>query len=1444
VIYNLAERISQTEADVIRSTEADSYSSHHYNNNDNLCSNNPPAPRTRSLSRTQSLNDLNFQLNLRERSAINVINGINSAFHAISLRLFLTEIFHYDLRQCNQWNSNRHNDNEMLRQLALIMKIEIIICEWDESNRLLSTSEIFNHVAASVSIPSHPISLDPNCPKYDSTSLIAAKLTNSVELLYIPSERHYQLLVPSEEGKEYYPYSSKGVLSDRDIQRTAQMNSPRRSSNSNKNKNIVNTDNNNNSTSNRRSGPKVNNNNANNPATELNSDAELDEAINLNQLTQSSSLNRMRTNHNMDSILARDHISPILIANHDPVYPEIKRHARFNYVAHSTNYMNVLLNAVNDSDNNGRGNTELIIKCLSQLLTVHVDVCRKSFKHSNSGARTGNRNISNNRNHNENQPDDNDNNERDVRTILGAIAKLKLNGIGRSIKYLAQNTKILDIHCKPDLIEQLRQLHPQIDESSQLPSVPSHVVEPTIDPDKLTKTLKRMCTGAAAGPSGLTMEHMRVLIETELGMELLAGVCTLIASGKLPEEAKSLLLSSRLIALEKPDGGIRPIAIGETLYRLTAAHLINELKDNIAEVLQPVQLGVGVKGGCEIVIHNIRKLLLDPRKKFAAITIDFKNAFNSVSRLAMFAELYKHESLAPLYRLAHWAYSGSSDLYIRDESGSMNPLIQSRTGCRQGDPLGGLLFALAVKPIFESVLKSHPEVRGAAILDDFTIVGPPEFIIEVYQKLEDVAGTINLEIQHRKCQFIYFHSFAEKLSDKVNEFATLKGIPIADKAFLLLGSVIGVDRDIIQQLLTSKVENTINDTLFRLLNHPKMPVQLAMIFLAKSAIQRLQYLARTMPPSEMRAIAKLFDDRVLDTALNKLKLNQISPKHKQKAIEWIRLPTKFGGMGLTQTLNILHYAWLASIHNAGNHKGNHLLAFTDRLDPNSDLFQQFIESLKHAKINSFPLADEESNENNQLNNEFASPNSFAVLPMDEDEINDIEMTMERKNDPPCDQPQPNSISRRKSKAIYRKKKRRAAPTILPLNPDDFMTMPFATECEMQHKLTQQDYTQKHNERLTIASSNDCKAEIILMHSIAAPGTNWPQIIPCYPSLILYDMEYCACIRMRYRLPINDSILADDPQPNSIARCPYCISGDYAVDPYHGLSCTRVPGGAKIDRHNAVAHCVAYWCRAAGAPVQREPTLYYRGNLRPDLVISLNYGKLLVDVTIVHPTSAGRVLAQTGADRPLVAADKVKQAKEAKYNYHKRTEAAQNDNIEFIACAIDTYGGIHPDAESLFNRIALNALDHSSIYSATTIINRLKADVAIAVQRGNAIAIFKGGEPNKIIANKDRSQGSSSTLVRNIKAPNKQRSQPANQNLYQRNINHNNNSNDIPIVSRNPFPSSSSVNQQTQQQTDQSHADSVSSSLSVRAEANQLLDSVGTSILMHSAHVNYGLMWRG
>ncbi|KAL2649955.1 hypothetical protein R1flu_018083 [Riccia fluitans] len=93
------------------------------------------------------------------------------------------------------------------------------------------------------------------------------------------------------------------------------------------------------------------------------------------------------------------------------------------------------------------------------------------------------------------------------------------------------------------------------------------------------------------------------------GFDLLFDLCTHIAQGRVSPSMAYLLGASRLLALEKPSGDVRPIAVGEVLYQLVARTLGFQFWEAFADHFSPLQFGVATRGGCKTIIHGLRTTL-------------------------------------------------------------------------------------------------------------------------------------------------------------------------------------------------------------------------------------------------------------------------------------------------------------------------------------------------------------------------------------------------------------------------------------------------------------------------------------------------------------------------------------------------------------------------------------------------------------------------------------------------------------------------------------------------------------------------------------------------------------------------------------------------------------------------------------------------------------------
>ena len=94
---------------------------------------------------------------------------------------------------------------------------------------------------------------------------------------------------------------------------------------------------------------------------------------------------------------------------------------------------------------------------------------------------------------------------------------------------------------------------------------------------------------------------------------------------------------AKLFALIKIDGGLKPIAIGNTLRHIASKCAGSKALSERKFFFGNVQVGCGSKRGAEIAAHSFRNLIErdDNPKCTVFLKLDFKNAVNSLNRETM-----------------------------------------------------------------------------------------------------------------------------------------------------------------------------------------------------------------------------------------------------------------------------------------------------------------------------------------------------------------------------------------------------------------------------------------------------------------------------------------------------------------------------------------------------------------------------------------------------------------------------------------------------------------------------------------------------------------------------------------------------------------------------------------------------------------------------------------
>jgi hypothetical protein len=398
--------------------------------------------------------------------------------------------------------------------------------------------------------------------------------------------------------------------------------------------------------------------------------------------------------------------------------------------------------------------------------------------------------------------------------------------------------------------------------------------------------------------------------ETKALHEALAAFCTQFVRGELPELQRDLFCGARLIPIAKKPSGIRPIAVGETLRRLAAKCLVEKHQAAVIEYLEPLQLGVGVRGATEAIIHRVKEWLHSGvPADHALLLLDFSNAFNTLDRTAMLRAI--SERCPHFLPYARFCYGAPTPLLGPGCS------LNSQCGTQQGDACGPLFFAVTVHPLAVQAAQAPDTTLAAWFLDDGSQAGSVAGLAEAVAKLEPAAAAIGLKLNRAKCKL-----FGPGLLDDLP--APLRGILWVPwtSGVRVLGTPVGRSPFVRAELaqVYAKLEAALDK--LQCLGDPQAASHLLRCCLGAA---KVVHLLRTASYTECAAFAKKVR-ALLKSAWGTVIGATLTEAHWSLA----SLPVRLGGFGASDPVIIHPQAAVASFLSAASGRAG--LPLT-RLDP-------------------------------------------------------------------------------------------------------------------------------------------------------------------------------------------------------------------------------------------------------------------------------------------------------------------------------------------------------------------------------------------------------------------------------------------------------------------------------------------------------------------------------
>ena len=449
-----------------------------------------------------------------------------------------------------------------------------------------------------------------------------------------------------------------------------------------------------------------------------------------------------------------------------------------------------------------------------------------------------------------------------------------------------------------DTLAKLQERHPSSDDDPAL-SPPREDIHPTptISSEGIRKAILSFPAGSAGGPDGLTPDHLKSLVSLSMGeggrnlLNALRDFASHVAGGLAPPEAGRVFFGASLCAFNKVTGGVRPIAVGLTLRRMTTKALIKPGSETIGEYLRPHQLGYGTKGGCEAAVHSVRQLVDHSSERLVFIKLDIKNAFNSIQRSHILHEV--STNMPNLYKFFYSAYSKASALFFDTH------IIESKTGVQQGDPGAPALFSVGIQRAVQGIKSRF----NTWYLDDASLIDNHQTVLADIRTLVPELRRLGLEVNSGKCEIIFLNinDRDEILREFRSVLPDLRVVELRDAS--LLGAPLSPEQLVCSMNSKTQVLRLMAERLKTIDPHQA-------IVLLKSAfsLPKILYTLRSSPAYKNMNILREWDS-VLRSALSDI-ANVALPEES-----WTQasLPVDLGGLGLRRAEDIALPAFLSSI---------------------------------------------------------------------------------------------------------------------------------------------------------------------------------------------------------------------------------------------------------------------------------------------------------------------------------------------------------------------------------------------------------------------------------------------------------------------------------------------------------------------------------------------------
>ena len=242
-----------------------------------------------------------------------------------------------------------------------------------------------------------------------------------------------------------------------------------------------------------------------------------------------------------------------------------------------------------------------------------------------------------------------------------------------------------------------------------------------LEKTRFIKNLRSARRGLSPGLGGTRNEHLKILLEDNEGLDALSLMAQYFAEGNVPTDIIKALRLGKMTALRKTASKVRGLNAGETLRRLVAKTLAQQLGKEFEAAIAPYNFGLASHGGAEALVHFLQSII-EANPQQVITKVDGIGADDHIFRATMLDKLLELPTACKILPFVRLFYASISNYVWTDVKG-VPRIVRQGEGGEQGDLLIPASFCLGIHDALHNINSSlHANEYVVAYLDDVYII--------------------------------------------------------------------------------------------------------------------------------------------------------------------------------------------------------------------------------------------------------------------------------------------------------------------------------------------------------------------------------------------------------------------------------------------------------------------------------------------------------------------------------------------------------------------------------------------------------------------------------------------------------------------------------------------------------------------------------------------------